>query len=99
MTQLTDESNGITIKKLLTELWVRQLYLKYQKISRSEPIAHEFKWGFRADKEFSKMDILRFVCDIFADGTQPEFWRTQYAIAQQDTLPNTDNDADVEVIP
>ena len=97
MFTFTDDLNGITVKKMLTELWVRQLYLKYQKIPRSETNAHEFKWGFRADKEFSKMDVLKFVCDIFADGVQPEFWKTQYASAQHDSHTNTQNQTHIQI--
>jgi len=83
----------------LTELWVRQLYLKYQKIARSEPIAHEFKWGFRAEKEFTKMDIIKFVCNVYGDDREPNYWRSQYQIAvNEQNAGNIDEEQGNDVI-
>ncbi|CAG2115712.1 unnamed protein product [Medioppia subpectinata] len=88
--QLNDDlTTNTTLKKLLTEVWVRQMYVKYEKIAGSDPITHEFKWGFRAENEFNKLDVLKFVCNVFADGSQPEFWRTQYTAA----IPANDDTA------
>ena len=87
---MLDDSNSITMRKLVTEVWPRQLYVKYTKIERSDPIAHEFQWGFRADKEFSKMDILKFVCRMYNDENPPQFWRTQYETAQQEIQSNSE---------
>ncbi len=81
---------------MLTELWVRQLYLKYIKIERSEPIAHEFKWGFRAEKEFNKMDIIKFVCSVYGDNSEPNYWRNQYQIAINEQ--NITEEPDIDII-
>lgn len=92
---LPDDSNGVTLRKLVCEVWVRQLYLKYSKIEKSDPLAHEFQWGLRAEKEFTKMDILKFVCRMFNDGSEPHHWRPQYEIALQEMQSNDQNDVEV----
>uniref|UniRef100_A0A452HZ82 MAGE domain-containing protein n=1 Tax=Gopherus agassizii TaxID=38772 RepID=A0A452HZ82_9SAUR len=49
------------VKKLVTEEFVRQKYLEYNRIPHTDPPEFEFQWGAWAAKETSKMQILRFV--------------------------------------
>nr|XP_006130450.1 non-structural maintenance of chromosomes element 3 homolog isoform X2 [Pelodiscus sinensis] len=64
------------VKKLVTEEFVRQKYLEYNRIPHTDPPEFEFQWGARAAKETSKMQILRFVAKI--QSKDPEAWSTQY---------------------
>ncbi|XP_014779807.1 non-structural maintenance of chromosomes element 3 homolog [Octopus bimaculoides] len=61
------------VKKLLTEEFVRQYYLEYVRQSNSEPIQYEFHWGFRAEKELQKKDVLLYVSKIYK--TEPSQWK------------------------
>ncbi|XP_054155130.1 non-structural maintenance of chromosomes element 3 homolog [Oppia nitens] len=92
---INDEpSNNVTIKKMMTEQWVRQLYLKYDRMDGSDPITHEFRWGVRAEHEFKEIDILQFVCNIYNDSSKPEDWRSQYDKCQQ----HNDLDNEIHII-
>lgn len=79
---------GATIRELLTSVWVKQLYLQYRKETSNEVTEHFFRWGFRAEKQFSKMLILDFVCRIFGDNMKPKSWKLQYSEAQQQQQEN-----------
>jgi len=46
-----------------------------------------FKWGLRAEKEISKMAVLKFVCKMFKD-RQPKDWINQYQVANQQAYEN-----------
>uniref|UniRef100_A0A452HZ52 MAGE domain-containing protein n=1 Tax=Gopherus agassizii TaxID=38772 RepID=A0A452HZ52_9SAUR len=46
------------VKKLVTEEFVRQKYLEYNRIPHTDPPEFEFQWGAWAAKETSKMQIL-----------------------------------------
>lgn len=73
-----------TFNDLLLKEFVRQKYLSYNKIqTHPTPPAFEFKWGFRSNLEFRKIDVLRFVCDIYGDNMKPEFWQQQFQQAQE----------------
>ncbi|XP_030415540.1 non-structural maintenance of chromosomes element 3 homolog, partial [Gopherus evgoodei] len=52
------------VKKLVTEEFVCQKYLEYNRIPHTDPPEFEFQWGAWAAKETSKMQILRFVAKI-----------------------------------
>ncbi|KAM9112665.1 non-structural maintenance of chromosomes element 3 homolog isoform 2-T2 [Pangshura tecta] len=67
------------VKKLVTEEFVRQKYLEYNRIPHTDPPEFEFQWGARAAKETSKMQILRFVAKI--QNKDPRAWSTQYTEA------------------
>ncbi|XP_042702633.1 non-structural maintenance of chromosomes element 3 homolog isoform X1 [Chrysemys picta bellii] len=67
------------VKKLVTEEFVRQKYLEYNRIPHTDPPEFEFQWGARAAKETSKMQILRFVAKI--QNKDPKAWSTQYTEA------------------
>ncbi|CAM4637740.1 unnamed protein product [Lepidochelys kempii] len=64
------------VKKLVTEEFVRQKYLEYNRIPHTDPPEFEFQWGARAARETSKMQILRFVAKI--QSKDPKAWSTQY---------------------
>lgn len=57
------------VKKLITETFVRQLYLKREKIvvETGGGEKFEYSWGARANLEFPKKDILDTVAEV-------EFW-------------------------
>lgn len=69
---------GVSLRDLLTNVWVKQLYLTYTKVTTSEVTEHIFKWGFRSQQQISKMLILEFVCSIFGDNMKPKNWKIQY---------------------
>ncbi|XP_075690687.1 melanoma-associated antigen 1 [Rhinoderma darwinii] len=52
------------VKKLVTDEFVRQKYLEYNKIPHTDPPEYEFRWGPRAFKETSKRKILEFVSKV-----------------------------------
>ncbi|XP_050790939.1 non-structural maintenance of chromosomes element 3 homolog isoform X1 [Gopherus flavomarginatus] len=67
------------VKKLVTEEFVRQKYLEYNRVPHTDPPEFELQWGARAVKETSKMQILRFVAKI--QNKDPRAWSTQYTEA------------------
>ncbi|XP_015279741.1 PREDICTED: melanoma-associated antigen G1-like [Gekko japonicus] len=68
------------VKKLVTEEFVRQKYLEYNRLPHTEPPESEFRWGPRATKETSKKQILQFVAKI--QSKDPTFWTSQYNEAE-----------------
>ncbi|XP_069799084.1 non-structural maintenance of chromosomes element 3 homolog [Dendropsophus ebraccatus] len=69
------------VRKLVTDEFVKQKYLEYNKIPHTDPTEYEFRWGPRAFKETSKMKILEFVSKI--QQKNPNSWITQYKDAQE----------------
>ncbi|XP_063792428.1 non-structural maintenance of chromosomes element 3 homolog [Pseudophryne corroboree] len=69
------------VKKLVTDEFVKQKYLEYNKIPHTDPPEYEFRWGPRAFKETSKMKILEFVSMV--QQKDPKSWVTQYKDAQE----------------
>ncbi|XP_053328896.1 non-structural maintenance of chromosomes element 3 homolog isoform X2 [Spea bombifrons] len=69
------------VRKLVTDEFVKQKYLEYNKILHTDPLEYEFCWGPRAYKETSKMKILEFVSMI--QNKDPKSWSTQYKEAQE----------------
>ena len=51
-------------RKLITEDWVKEEYLKYRQVANSDPPRYEFLWGPRAHAETSKMRVLEFLAKI-----------------------------------
>ncbi|XP_062939028.1 melanoma-associated antigen B10-like [Cynocephalus volans] len=51
-------------KKLLTEDLVKEKYLEYCQVPKSDPPSYEFLWGSRAYTETSKMKVLEFLAKI-----------------------------------
>ncbi|XP_048347028.1 non-structural maintenance of chromosomes element 3 homolog [Sphaerodactylus townsendi] len=68
------------VKKLITEEFVRQKYLEYNRLPHTDPPEFEFRWGPRAAKETSKKQILQFVAKI--QNKDPTFWMSQYNEAE-----------------
>lgn len=64
------------VKKLIMQDFTKQLYLDCVKISNTDPVEYEIKWGLRAQKEMDKEVILKLVAEIHGD--QPSIWKTQY---------------------
>ncbi|XP_069604452.1 non-structural maintenance of chromosomes element 3 homolog [Ranitomeya imitator] len=71
------------VRKLVTDEFVKQKYLEYNKILHTDPPEYEFRWGPRAFKETTKMKILEFVSKI--QQKDPKSWITQYKDAQDVT--------------
>ncbi|KAG8554497.1 hypothetical protein GDO81_003811 [Engystomops pustulosus] len=69
------------VKKLVTDEFVKQKYLEYNKVPHTDPPEYEFRWGPRAIKETSKLKILEFVSKI--QQKDPKSWVTQYRDAQE----------------
>lgn len=53
------------IKKFVTHDLVKQLYVQYEKQENSDPPVFVLSWGHRAKVEVSKIEVLKFVCDVF----------------------------------
>ncbi|XP_060108911.1 non-structural maintenance of chromosomes element 3 homolog [Heteronotia binoei] len=68
------------VKKLVTEEFVRQKYLEYNRLPHTEPPEYEFRWGPRAAAETSKKQVLQFVAKI--QNKDPTFWMSQYNEAE-----------------
>lgn len=73
------------VKKLVTEEFVRQKYLEYNRIPHTDPVEYELRWGPRALKETSKQKILEFVATI--QNKDPKSWASQYKEAQAGAVP------------
>ena len=52
------------IKKLVSQEFVKQLYLAREPVALSDPPKFIFTWGERATTEFYKMEILEFACKV-----------------------------------
>jgi len=71
-----------TLKQLMTNIWVKQLYLEYNKVAENDDPHNVFDWGFRASQEVDKMALLTYVPSIYDPEVSPETWHEQYALAQ-----------------
>ncbi|XP_049728850.1 melanoma-associated antigen 10-like [Elephas maximus indicus] len=67
------------LRRLLTQDWVQERYLVYQRGSSSLPGCSELLWGLRAHAETSKMKVLGFLAK--ASGTDPSSFPSHYAEA------------------
>lgn len=65
------------VQKLLAKEFVRQMYVEYQRVPDSDPVAFDFQWGPRAYEEVSKKDLLDFVCQVYGD-VEPRQWKSQF---------------------
>ena len=59
-------------KELLTQVWVRAGYLKYQQVPYSHPARYEFLWGPRAYAETSKQQVKDYLRKV--NGRGPRFF-------------------------
>lgn len=64
------------VRKIITEEFVQQNYLKYQRVPYIEPPEYEFFWGSRANREFTKMQIMEFLARVFKK--DPQAWPSRY---------------------
>ena len=64
-------------KELLTQVWVRAGYLKYQQVPYSHPARYEFLWGPRAYAETSKQKVKDFLRKV--KGRGPRFFPPRFA--------------------
>ncbi|NXP58051.1 NSE3 protein, partial [Chloropsis cyanopogon] len=67
------------VRKLVTEEFVQQKYLEVTPIPLTDPPESKYQWGPRAEKETTKMDVLKFVAKL--QGKDPTFWASQHAEA------------------
>nr|XP_020765289.1 melanoma-associated antigen 10-like [Odocoileus virginianus texanus]XP_020765290.1 melanoma-associated antigen 10-like [Odocoileus virginianus texanus] len=51
-------------RELLTQVWVREGYLKYRQVSDSDPARYEFLWGPRAFLETSKEKFTEYLLRV-----------------------------------
>ena len=51
-------------RELLTQVWVREGYLKYRQVSDSDPARYEFLWGPRAFLETSKEKFVEYLLRV-----------------------------------
>ncbi|XP_031242714.1 necdin [Mastomys coucha] len=64
------------VRKIITEEFVQQNYLKYQRVPHIEPPEYEFFWGSRANREITKMQIMEFLARVFKK--DPQAWPSRY---------------------
>ncbi|KAL6072056.1 hypothetical protein STEG23_002105 [Scotinomys teguina] len=64
------------VRKIITEEFVQQNYLKYQRVPHIEPPEYEFFWGSRANREITKMQIMEFLARVFKK--EPQAWPSRY---------------------
>ncbi|EGV97649.1 necdin [Cricetulus griseus] len=64
------------VRKIITEEFVQQNYLKYQLVPHSDPPEYEFFWGSRANREITKMQIMEFLARVFKK--DPQAWPSRY---------------------
>ncbi|XP_065771742.1 melanoma-associated antigen 9-like [Muntiacus reevesi] len=51
-------------RELLTQVWVREGYLRYEQVPDSHPARYEFLWGPRAYVETSKWQVMAFMLTV-----------------------------------
>jgi len=85
-----DKSHPIfgAIEKFLKNDLAKEGYLLWTKIPNTDPAQFSVSWGIRAEKEVSKMDCLKFVCEVFSYKSEvevsPKDWQVQYKEAMAD---------------
>ncbi|XP_005006362.1 necdin [Cavia porcellus] len=70
------------VRRLITQEFVQQNYLKYRRIPYMEPPEFEFFWGSRARQEITKMQIMQFLARVFKK--DPQAWPTRYREALEE---------------
>ncbi|XP_053202379.1 non-structural maintenance of chromosomes element 3 homolog [Panonychus citri] len=89
-TKLTHNHTSITLKDLLHSIWPRHLYLAREDIGKNEKKEYMFSWGFRAEHEINKLDLIKWVCEVYGDGYEPHMFKIQYKKAvNHDTMLNS----------
>lgn len=70
------------VRRLITEEFVQQNYLKYQRVPYVEPPEYEFFWGPRANREITKLQIMEFLARVFKK--DPQAWPSRYREALEE---------------
>ncbi|XP_055980682.1 necdin [Sorex fumeus] len=70
------------VRKLITQEFVQQNYLKYQRVPHVEPPEYEFFWGPRASREITKLQIMEFLARVFKK--DPQAWPSRYREALEE---------------
>nr|CAD7269949.1 unnamed protein product [Timema shepardi] len=52
------------VYRLVTQDYVRQLYLEYTKVVAVDPPIHDFRWGKRAELEVSQKAVVEYACEV-----------------------------------
>ncbi|RZC37282.1 melanoma-associated antigen D2-like [Asbolus verrucosus] len=73
------------VKDYIMNVLVKKKYLLMETDSLSKKIS--FSWGIRAEKEVSKLEILKFVCKIYKTH-QPKSWSNQFRVATEQGFEN-----------
>ena len=62
----------------------------------TDPAQFTVEWGGRAEKEVSKMDCLKFVCEVYSHKSEvevtPKDWQVQFKQAQADEAGERDDE-------
>ncbi|KAJ0174442.1 hypothetical protein K1T71_009550 [Dendrolimus kikuchii] len=83
---LLDE-NDHAGRKILTDTFVKQMYLLFTKVGERELAKNVFEWGQRAIEEVPKIFLLKKIAEAF-DKT-PDHWHEQFKEASEDTGQET----------
>ncbi|XP_048191432.1 melanoma-associated antigen B10-like [Perognathus longimembris pacificus] len=67
---------------LIHDGFVKEKYLEYRQVDKSNPPRYEFRWGPRAHAETSKMKVLKFLANVFH--TSPRAFPSWYREALKD---------------
>lgn len=74
------------VHKLVSQDFIRQLYLEYRIVPNSDPPKHEFALGKRTELEVSYRGLLEFMSSVYGN-SNIQSWNTQYeAVLQQEHL-------------
>lgn len=65
------------VKQLINEIFVAQGYINKTVLETKDSTNVEFKWGYRAEYEFSRRKALEFVSQVF-DGRPINSWQLQF---------------------
>jgi len=67
------------VKKLLTQEFVQAQYLRVEKLPLpGGQTVLQFHWGERAYREVQQQNLLKFVCEMWGENTEPHQWTEQY---------------------
>jgi len=84
------------LEKFLKQEMAKEGYLHWTKIGGTDPAQFTVEWGGRAEKEVSKMDCLKFVCEVYSHKSEvqvtPKDWQVQFKQAQADEAGEQDEE-------
>ncbi|XP_076675014.1 non-structural maintenance of chromosomes element 3 homolog [Andrena cerasifolii] len=75
------------VKHLVTEVFVDQKYLDKTVAEKTDVVKVEYRWGPRAEHEFSRRKSLEFVSQVY-DGRQINSWPLQFQTMIAQEKPN-----------